>query len=164
MVGRGGDHGVDALIVEELAHIDVGVDGFLAVGELLLLAVEDGAVGVAEGDDADAGDGAEPLDVVAALASQPDDADADGVVGAAGFGKRHGQGQTGGQRTFENCSSSGVLHDKPLFLLSYPQCGVSFMLPVYHAQLAASSDMVCPGARGYIRNPKAPNWREARRS
>ncbi len=115
MIRRGRNDRVDALVVEKLAQIDIGIDRFLAVAELLLFAIEKGPVGVADGHHADAGDGAEPLDVIAPLIAQPDDADANGVVGAADAGERHRQRQSCGQRSFENGSSSGVLHDKPLF-------------------------------------------------
>ncbi len=82
VVGRGSNDRVDALVIEQLAHIDVRVHRLLAVAGLLGFAVENRPVGVADGHDAHAGDRAEPLDVIAPLAAKPDDADADSVVGA----------------------------------------------------------------------------------
>ena len=97
VVRRGDGDGVDILIFEHLA--DVGVA--LGAGDVLHALGDDLGVDVAEGDDADALDLLELLDVFLTAAAEADDGDAEVTVGASGLGvglgaeARHGGSQGG---------------------------------------------------------------------
>ncbi len=80
MVGSRKANGIDVLAVEDLAVIDVLGD--FAAEEFPCSLREHVPVHIAQGDDAHARHLAEQFDVVAALAVQPDDGDADLVVGS----------------------------------------------------------------------------------
>jgi hypothetical protein len=96
VVGGGDDDGVDILAVEEVADILVTLD---LVGALEVVfsvgfldaVFEDFAVGIAESDDLDIGDGLEVLDMGIAAATDTDDADPDLVIGAAALGEQVGE-------------------------------------------------------------------------
>jgi len=98
LVIRGGDgDGVDVLVLEHLSHVGVALG---ARGGLQAF-LDDLGVDVAEGDDADALDLLELLDVLQASAAEADDGDAEVTVGARGLGiglgadTGHGGGQGG---------------------------------------------------------------------
>ena len=110
VVRQGDDHGVDTLVVEHFAG--VVIRGYLppVVTGRLEFAVEVRPVHIAERDDLDAGDLAEPADKLVATPAhtshgcgrpKPDDRDIHGVVGAArpgpgaGHPPWHPQRQTG---------------------------------------------------------------------
>ena len=83
LVVRGGDgDGVDVLVFEHLSHVGV------ALGARVVLQAlgDDLGVDVAEGDDADALDLLELLDVFQTAAAEADDGDAEVTVGARGLG------------------------------------------------------------------------------
>ncbi len=63
VVGSGGGDGVDVFVVEEFSDILVGFDGDVLVGEVFEALIEDGLVGVADGDEAYAGHALEGVDV-----------------------------------------------------------------------------------------------------
>ena len=95
---RGGDGDrVDVFIFEHLSHVGVT----LGAGVFLQALGDDIGVDVAEGDDADALDLLELLDVLVATAAEADDGDAKVTVGASGLGiglsaeSRHGGSQGG---------------------------------------------------------------------
>ena len=95
VVGRGDGHGVDGLVVEQLAEVAVGCDLFAPVLEGLELVVQDLLVHVAQGGDPDARDRAEPGDELAAASAhaagsldpaEPDHGHADLGVGPGRLG------------------------------------------------------------------------------
>ena len=95
---RGGDgDGVDVLVFEHLSHVGVA----LGAGVVFQTLGDDLGVDVAEGDDADALDLLEFLDVFQTAATEADDGDAEVTVGARGLGvglgaeSGHGGGQGG---------------------------------------------------------------------
>ena len=97
VVRRSDRDGVDFLIFEHLAHVGVT----LGAGVFLQALGDDAGVDVAEGDDADALDALELLDVLVTTAAEADDGDAEVTVGASGLGvglgaeTRHGGSQGG---------------------------------------------------------------------
>ena len=110
VVRQGDDHRVDALVVEDFAGVVIRGDLPPVVTGRLDFAIEVRLVGVAERDDLDAGDLAEPADELVATPAhtpdgrgrpQPDDRDIHRVVGAdrpgpgAEHQPRHPQRQTG---------------------------------------------------------------------
>ena len=110
VVRQGDDHRVDALVVEDFAGVVIRGDLPPVVTGRLDFAIEVRLVGVAERDDLDAGDLAEPADELMATPAhtadgrgrpQPDDRDIHRVVGAARPGPgaehqpRHPQRETG---------------------------------------------------------------------
>ena len=110
MVGQGDDHRVDALVVESLAGIVIRGDLPPVGTSRLDFAIEVRLVGVAERDDVDALDLAEPVDELMATPAhtadgrgrpQPDDREIHRVVGASRPGpgalqqSRHPQRETG---------------------------------------------------------------------
>jgi hypothetical protein len=72
VVGRGDGDGVDVLVFEHLSHVGVALGAGVGLQALL----DDLGVDVAEGDDADALDPLELLDVLLATAAEADDGDA----------------------------------------------------------------------------------------
>jgi len=97
MVGGGGGYGVYVLIFQELTDVGIGGDFFAEGTGLVKFAVEDIAVGIAEGDDADAGYGSKNLDVLCAFAAKTDDCDADIIVSTSRFREGGSQGDTCGK-------------------------------------------------------------------
>ena len=97
VVGGGDGDGVDVFIFEHLSHVGVT----LGAGVFLQALGDDIGVDVAEGDDADALDLLELLDVLVTTAAEADDGDAKVTVGASGLGiglsaeSRHGGSQGG---------------------------------------------------------------------
>lgn len=86
VIGSGDGDGVDFLVLEKLAHIDVGFRArtaqFFDVAETL---VEDVFVDIAEGGELDAGDVREAADVILATATCAADGDADAIIRAEDF-------------------------------------------------------------------------------
>ena len=125
MIGQGDDHRVDGLVVENLAGVVIGGDLLPVVTGGLEFAVEVRLVHVAERDDLDAGDLAEPADELVATPAhasdgrgrpEPDDRDIHGVVGAdrpgpgAEHQPRHPERQTGRHRTSQKAPAWDRFH------------------------------------------------------
>ena len=83
VIGCDDGDGVDVLVFEELAIVDVGVDVLIAFGEVLLAPVQHSGINVAEGDDADTRHASIGVDMALAHAIEADDGNADVVIGAS---------------------------------------------------------------------------------
>ena len=124
VIGRGDHDGVDVLAVQELAHVGVSGDLFVAFLETLHLRAEIGVVHVAEGHDANAGDLPETADFVPALATDLDPrADADhgqsNVIVGAGGSQPRGRAEVGsdqrggsGRRSLEKTAAGSMVHHR----------------------------------------------------
>jgi hypothetical protein len=106
VVGRGDDHRVDVLVVEQVAEIPVRRG--LPAGQLHAL-VQVGLVDVADGHRLDLGAGQEVLPQRLPLVAAADDADADALAGSRDAAARQGRGRAGqGQPPGELAS---IVHD-----------------------------------------------------
>ena len=102
MIGSGDGDGVDFLVFEELANVEVtlglGQAHFFDVAEAL---VEDVFVDITESGEFDTGDVRKAVDVILAAAADSADGDADAIVGAENFAaqrercRAHGNGFAG---------------------------------------------------------------------
>ena len=128
VIGSGDGDGVDFLVFEKLAHVDVG----LGLGQVHFFDVADTLtqnrfIDVAERDDFRSGDAGKAFDVIGAAASDTADGYADAIVGAEDFAAQReccracGDGFAGGLQEFatfdrhtcrlcvEGISSGGII-------------------------------------------------------
>lgn len=114
VVGRGDGDGVDVVVFQELADVVVDGDfGGVVFFQLVDSAADDVVVNVAESGDADAGNAAEAVDVVASASVDANNGDSDVFIGAEDFGVRISQCQAeaGADGVFDEVSTVQFSHE-----------------------------------------------------
>ncbi len=71
VIGRGDHDGINVCLLQQFAHVDIGVDCFTAGGEFLDFAIQNVLIHIAQGHHPDALQFPEFLDVIGPLASHP---------------------------------------------------------------------------------------------